>query len=297
MRKQLIYAVAMLLIAGCSNETETESVEQAKEYAEVRVHVDDFSVSVDDFPGGKTTRTETDVSEATDIKVVTIAFYDGSGTEVYKAEQNRSTYSGTFGEFSCDLPVGSYTMVAIGRAYFDGDEFTLTSPTEAAYTSERARETFCHTQSVVITTGSAVNVSVTLERVCSKLFLASTDNKVAASAKTRITYSGGGMGFNPTTGLATSNTGFVTEFSGGGYVGNPLGLNCYLFLGSDVQSMNVTIEVLDANNVVLFSKQVNDVPFKRNRVTKLQGALYTASPAAVAFKVQTDWETETVINF
>lgn len=57
-------------------------------------------------------------------------------------------------------------MVALGYAYNDGDVFTLTSPTEAAFTSERPREMFCATQSVMVTSGTSLDLNVTLNRIC-----------------------------------------------------------------------------------------------------------------------------------
>ena len=48
-----------------------------------------------------------------------------------------------FGDFSLTLPLGSYTMVVIGRDVLEDDAFSLTSATVAGYTSERVRETFC----------------------------------------------------------------------------------------------------------------------------------------------------------
>ena len=60
--------------------------------------------------------------------------------------------------------------------------------------------------------------------------------------------------------------------------------------------MDITIETLDANDEVVFSQVVHDVPFKRNRVTRLHGALFSASVAS-AIQVETAWENEEVVNF
>ena len=58
----------------------------------------------------------------------------------------------------------------------------------------------------------------------------------------------------------------------------------------------ITIETLDANDQVVFSTVVHDVPFKRNRITKLQGSLFSSSVAS-AIQVETAWENEEVVNF
>ena len=62
-----------------------------------------------------------------------------------------------------------------------------------------------------------------------------------------------------------------------------------LFLNTDEQDIDVTIETLDADGNTLFSKTIEDVPFKRNRVTKLTGAMYTNEALSGTFKIETDW--------
>ena len=61
------------------------------------------------------------------------------------------------------------------------------------------------------------------------------------------------------------------------------------FLNTDEQDIDVTIETLDADGNTLFSKTIEDVPFKRNRVTKLTGAMYTNSGVDGAFQIETAW--------
>ena len=62
--------------------------------------------------------------------------------------------------------------------------------------------------------------------------------------------------------------------------------------------MDVTIETLDAEGNTIYSTVVSNVPFKRNRVTKLTGALYGASATAGSFQVNTAWLDEVdPINF
>lgn len=62
------------------------------------------------------------------------------------------------------------------------------------------------------------------------------------------------------------------------------------FLFTDEETMNVTIEVLDAGDNVLTTKVVNNVPFKRNRLTTLTGAVFTADPSGVGFQLNTAWD-------
>lgn len=290
--KYVFAAVLTLLAIGCSEE---ETSDNTHNYAPVKVHVNDFSMLVDDF----STRAEEMVANYTDVGAITLAFYNGT-TEVYKHTQLRSdnTTFSTFGEFSCNLPLGNYTMVVIGRGYFDGDEFSLTSPTSAGYTSERVRETFSATQTVNITSTDAVELSATLNRVIAQLLIRSTDARIDGVSKIRTTYAAGGKSFSPSTGLATSNTGFAVTNTPSAAVGTTIGVGSFLFLASDQQSVNVTIEVLDEDNQVMFTKSVPNVPMQRNKQTTLTGPVFTTTaPTTSSFKIEADWLEGTTVPF
>ena len=297
MKKIFFIAGLVLLFAACSTESENmvNNAKMEEAVAPVKVHVTGFSVSQEELP---TTRAAQDVADYNGVKAVTLAFYSGS-TEVLKHEQVRGALEEgeTFGEFECSLPMGSYTMVVIARGLGDGDVFTLTSPTEAAYTSDHSRETFAYTQAVNITNTSAVDISATLNRIVARLGLESTDGRTANATNVRMTFSAGSKSFNPTTGLTTSNTGFSNTVPTNVAVGDITRSVTYLFLATDEQNLNVTIETLDSEGNTLFSKTVENVPFKRNRATILTGAMYTNDALSGAFQLNTDWLSEYNGNF
>lgn len=269
------------LYSGCNK----EHVE-ALGYGSVKVHVSGFTVTQEEIPQAKSAE---DLADYTNVGAIDLAFYEGT-TEVYKHTQMRddgSTYT-TFGSFECDLPIGNYTMVVIGRGYSVGDVFELNSPTSAGYTSERARETFCATQSVTVTSSTPLNLTITLSRIIAKLHIVSTDERTASVTKIRTTYSAGGKSFNPTTGLATVNSGFAVTNTPSSAV-TTLDVGNYAFLATDEQTMDITIEALDAGENVLFTKVVNNVPLRRNRVTTLTGQVFTAGTSSATFQVDSDW--------
>ena len=228
-----------------------------------------------------------------------LAFYTANGDEQYKVTQMRAdatTYT-TFGEFDLSLPMGSYTMVVLGYGLNEGEPaITLTSSTAATFGEYPARETFVATQAVNITNTNAVSLSATLNRIVSKLKIHSTDGCTENAVNIRTTFSAGGKAFNPTTGLAISNTGFINVLPIQSVVGNPTNSISYLFLATDEQTMTVTIDVLDADGNSISHKVVNDVPFKRNRMTVLTGSLYSAGSTG-SFQVETEWLPETEVNF
>lgn len=291
MKNSILIAGMILLAASCSNDECGNFVENNGGYTPVTVSVSGFSVEQGDFPGTGGMTRATAVGDYTGVKFLTLAFYASNGTEVYKHTQEKGNLEQgeTFGEFSTPLPIGSYTMVVLGYVLYDDDALTLTSPTQAEWTVNAPRETFAATQEVNVTNTTALNLSATLDRIVAQLKVISTDKRTANVEKIRMTFAAGGKQFSPTTGLATVNTGSVSTVSTGVEVGERSGSIGYVFLATDEQTMDVTIETLDAQGNTIFSKTVENVPFQRNRKTKLTGAIYSASAAAGSFQVNTDW--------
>ena len=296
---KFFFAAMALMAASCTNESLDSSVNNfnVQALAPVKVHVDGFSVSHEEFSGTRT-RSAQDVADYNDVNAVTLAFYGADGTEVEKVTQLRSdgsTYT-TFGEFSLSLPMGSYTMVALAYYTNENSVLTLTSPTEASF-NVRVRETFAYTQTVNISNTNAVDISATLNRIVSMLTVKSTDGKTADVSNVRMTFSAGGKDFNPTTGLAITTTGLINTVGNSAAVGATSTSSTMLFLNTDEQDIDVTIETLDADGNTLFSKTIEDVPFKRNRVTKLTGAMYTNEALSGTFQIETAWLDEHNANF
>ncbi len=287
--KLILLAGLALLTASCDNVI-YPSDDTSRVTAPVTIHVNDFSISQQEFPDDDT-RSVNDVKDYDAVKAVTLALYDGN-TQVYSSTQikDKTNNYTTFGQFDCCLPVGTYTLVAIGRGCFDGDEFTLTSPTVAGYTSNRARETFCHVQTVSVTSTAPLDLSVTMSRVIAQLEIKSTDGLSAGVKKFRTTYPQGSKSFNPTTGLATDDSGFKVINTPSAKAGEKVDFGSFVFLAGDEAKMDITIEALDDYDQVLFTKVISDVPFKRNRKTVLSGAMFAFSGnSAASLKLDTDW--------
>ena len=295
MKKFLLMAVICLVCAAlssCSNDGSLDSsFNPSNEQVVAPVTVTTttgFDISQGEFTGTRATA----VGECDGIQVLTLVFYKPDGTQQYKCTHIKNdpnaTYT-TFGEFSTSLPLGSYTMAVMG--YNWEQELTFASSTVASFGTEPAHDTFADAQAVNITNTTAVNLTATLQRIVTALAVRSTDNRPAGVTHMRITYSAGSRSFNPTTCLAADNNGFVDLITFGGAVGESIYSGDYFFLNTDEQTMDVTVETLDAaDGNVLFSKTFANVPFKRNRQTTLQGPIFTDGNAnAGSFMVNVDW--------
>lgn len=287
----LALAAVGLFTGCCKDDPATDSNATAL----VKIHVSDFTISQESFSG---TKSAEDVADYENVKAIDLAFYEGTN-EVYKTTQMRNENSNytTFGEFECNLPVGNYTLVVVGRGYSNGDVFVLTSPTEAGYASERARETFCATQEVTVTSTTPLDLDVTLSRIMAKVNILSTDVCPASVTRIRTTYSAGSKSFNPTTGLAMDNDGFSLTNTKNLTENSTLDVSSYTFLATDEQTMTITVEALDANENVLSTKVVTSVPLKRNRITTLRGAVFTTGSSNASFLVDTDWLEGNIVEF
>ena len=74
-------ALMGLLVASCNQSDEQfENAAEAEGLVPVRVHVDGFSVSHEEFSGART-RAAQDVASASGVNTVTLAFYKSDGTD------------------------------------------------------------------------------------------------------------------------------------------------------------------------------------------------------------------------
>ena len=295
MSKTLLPLVAMsgLILAACNDRV--HQIDREPLTAQVSVHVSNFSVNTEDFPS---TRAMQDVSDYANVKAITLALYDAIGNQAFKSTQIKADLpqGTTFGDFSCTLPLGTYSVVALGYYYLDGDNFSLTSPTQASY-SDRPRETFAACGNIVIDDAHGYELELELDRIVAQLTVNSTDGRPADITQIRTTYSAGSKSFNPSTGLATDNNGFSLINNPSTAAGATIKVTSFTFLTSDEQTMNITLETIDSDGNVVSSRTIQDVPFKRNRKTILTGPLYSAPVSTSSFQLETAWLDDVTVQF
>ena len=298
MSKTLLPLVAMsgLILAACNDRV--HQIDREPLTAQVSVHVSNFSVTMEDFPS---TRAMQDVSEYTSAKQIILAFHAPDGTLVNQMVQTRSdqsTYT-TFGDFSCTLPLGTYTVtaIALGMGFTTNDIFTLTSPTQAGFETDRARDTFLASGTISLSSADGYELELELDRITSQLGIVSTDGRPSNIVKIRTTYAAGSKSFNPTTGLAYDNNGFSLTNTPTSATDSPINVLSFLFLNTDEQNINITIETLDSQDNVVSTHVVENVPFKRNRKTILKGPLFSGPVSTSSFQLETAWLDEVTVNF
>ena len=294
MKRTILFAGLSLLFAACSNESEQPIVVETPEdgLTSVTVHVNEFQIATEEFSEARQmTRGVEEPWSYKGIGAITLAFYDVNGKEVYQHKQifeDGNTFS-TFGQFKTNLPIGHYTLVALGYLYNSTDKFTLISPTEAAFTSEKPRETFTLAQNVTVSSKEPLDLTVTLKRITARLEIHSTDDVSPSIKYIRTTYSNGGKRFNPSTGYSLDNTGFSQTQSANMDNNKKLFTSSNAFLVTDSLYTTITIEALDSVNKALFTKQIDNVPLKRSAKTTITGPIFTAGTSSAGIKLDTDW--------
>lgn len=295
MNAKLIIAGLGLLFAACSNESEQpivveNPVEDSVTLVPIKVHVNEFKTTMTDFDEARAMTRSVDPKDYDNLKAITLAFYDVDNKEVYKKTQVKNDGSNlSFNDFTADLPIGHYTLLALGYFYSNSDEFVLTSLTEAAFTSDKPRETFALSQDVTVTSGNPLQLEITLKRLTPKLTIRSTDVRSASVKRMRTTYAKGSKRFNPTTGYALDDNGFTQTQSANTDDANLLKIASYPFLTSESDNIDITIEALDANDQVLFTKHIPAVPLKRNAETTISGPIFTTGSSTIGITLDTDW--------
>ena len=276
-----VAATALVCATSCS-------VKENRILCEVPVHVsvtNDFTITQEPIP----TKAVEPVSTNSVVKSITLAFYKADGTQVFRQDQLKADTPTGFGDFSLTLPYGSYKMIVI--AHGSENPIQLSSMTEAVFDDIKPRETFLYTSDLTIERTEAVNLAATLSRIITRLDIISTDACPENLESVRITFAKGGESFNPLTGLSTTDNGFAYTISGVTPVASEGGiakLRSNFFLFTDEESMDVTIETLNASGTVLNTRTVSAVPFQRNRTTTLTGSLFSTSGSG-SFSVETDW--------
>ena len=285
MKRLLPLLAVLLLVSGCKKDNIVI-------LTPVHVSLGDFEV----INGDQTTAKDEPLATYSGVKAVTLAFYSSTGSLAYSSTQLRadSTSYAIFGEFDLALPMDSYTMEVF--AYGSEQPLTLNGMAEASYTADKVRETFVAAQTVNIANTSPVNISAALSRINSRLRVVSTDLQPASIDSVRVTYSAGGMSFNPLTGFATVNSGLVNSIKSAAGENIHTNANSYIFLNANEQYVDITIDAIDTSSAVVFHKEIINVPLRRNAVTTLQGLMYSTSAASL-FTLHTDYDSLIVINF
>lgn len=195
-----------------------------------------------------------------------------------------------FGSPSLDLEYGSHTL------YFVASRGADPSVSGQVITWSSVRDTFWASLSLDVEPMTATSQSVALSRVVARLRIAVTDPVPTGAAKLNVTPSQWYLGLDYTTGEPSSPSSPSLGVSiPSSYIGTT-SLNASFYTVSSVAlwQTDVAVAITSANDAVLGSVLLPDVPFQRNHVTNYQGSVMS-SGRSVTVTSDDEWiEDDTV---
>ena len=251
-------------------------------------------ISVTPANEGNGAKAPVSLLQATDINAVTVVFFDAQGDKAYEETQLRADFTGdsavNFGKFVGLLGTGEYTMMVFG--YGDSQPMTITSPTLATFANS-PKIVYSAQRAVAVTQSGRLELTAELKRIVAQFQIRAEETSIPNGIKClRYTFSKSGVALNPTTSLATTDTGFIAFSSDlqphWGETIDPLNFATYFLLFSDEETMDVLVEALDVSETVVVSHNFRNVPFKRNRLTFIRGSLFHGD-IGTGFTVDTQW--------
>ena len=279
MRKNLILAATLLLLAACSSETveEPQSDEVTVTLQFTRFQIEQQSMT-----------RATDVSEY--VTKLDIWLYE-NGNEISSFQQE--TGSNGFGSLSLTLNVNkTYTIYAVAHRVTSGHA-TLSNGI-ISFPDDKVTHSLFYSDTFQPTKG--------MQKVCSMnrivaQFSFSTTDQVPDWCKTmRFTISNVYDRWNVTTGV-THQIDRVSTFNNfSKHDDGTVGFNIYAIVGTEATNHNILVEGLDANGEVQESHLFEDVPLRNNYRVVATGAFFTDAASSLSC-VAEDWAGDVDYNF
>ena len=207
-----------------------------------------------------------------------------------KNTTHQSSSDATFGSPSLDLEYGSHTI------YFVASRGADPSVSGQVITWSSVRDTFWASLSLDVEPMTATSQSVALSRVVARLRIAMTDAVPTGAAKLNVTPSQWYLGIDYTTGEPSSPSSPSLGVSiPSSYIGTTsLNASFYTVSSTTMWQTDVAVAITSANDAVLGSVLLPDVPLQRNHVTNYQGSVMS-SGRSVTVTSDDEWvEDDTV---
>lgn len=273
MRKVLFLVAAGIVLAACE-----KSADNMAEGKDVTFAMSGWETEVEPLSRASL---DADGQALTDVWVL-----DYVGNEL-KQQLHQVSTDADFAEPTLTLAYGEHTIYFIASRGVD----PVLNTTDHSLTFGKVRDTFWKAYNCTVTGSSGSNVSVTLDRVVTRMRVNITDvvddNAATLLLKPLKWY----LGLDYLSGEPTAETtDFVSSVTIPDSYKGQTGLQASIFGFSAATSWttDVTIECRKADNSVIGSAAVDNVPFVRNRTSVLSGNMFSHG-GNVSVALQTDW--------
>jgi hypothetical protein len=221
-----------------------------------------------------------------------VQLFDADGQKVFAQSKTQKREDADFGMLNVGLKAGTYTVVAVGHS--SPVTPTIKSTDLVQFTAQNGvknSDTFCHYGQVTISEDGGYH-ELKMNRMTAMITFEFTDETMpAAFAGLKVDYSGGSANFNPSTAQGcTKSSQSELRFTRS----NQYAVFTFPYQSADGK-LKITLNALDADQNVLTTKVLTDVPVTRNRITHCRGQLFgdgdfEIKQTAFGITVNPDWD-------
>ena len=277
--KRFLWAMsAALMLAACEKHEEAELNGNVSPADSTGTMVIDFNFG--NYELSPMTRSTLTEAQLTDLWL--FDYLDGS---LVGTIHQSSTDEG-FGSVSMTADYGDHTFYFVASNSVD----PVIDATVISWT--RIKDVFWKSLSLTVAPGMATTQDVSLQRVCTRLRVSVTDEVPSGLASLTLTPAHWYYGMDYTTSSPTDDRNTPRTInvpaSYAGTTGN-LATSIYSLCGTEGFSTNVQLTANGTDESTLASISLEDVPFKRNRITAYSGSLFS-STRTMTISVDDTWD-------
>ena len=271
------------ILSACSSESNS-----VDENGLVPVQVTFSGLDVSVVPDGSRGLTTRATVSGAKVDRIALKIFDTSGKEIYSVVKDNPNEEG-FDKVKCLLHVGDYKFVAVAHKAKTAvsKAAVITSPTVATLGETNVPSSvYSKVMDVTVSGNTTQDVTIAFgKRITSSFELNVTDDYPDEIENVEIILNpskdqaANPYAFNPSTGCAASaltyNASFNRKsFSVKSFTGKTLSIS--LFLTSDEQKMNVTINMKNSDGITLYTRTLNDVTFRQHTSTIAKGTFFSS---------------------
>lgn len=228
-----------------------------------------------------------------------VQIFDQDGNKVFAQSKTQAKDDDNFGTLNVGLKTGTYTVVAVGHS--SPVTPTIKSMELVQFTEKdgvKNSDTFCHYGTVTIDEEGGYH-ELRMNRMTAMVMLSFADETMPENfAGLKVEYTGGSANFNPSTGEGcTKSSQTETRLNRA----KQYQVFTFPYLSAE-GVLKVTLSALDANQNVLTTKVLTDVPITRNRITKCTGQLFgdgdfDIKQTSFGISINDEWDGEIEYHF
>lgn len=276
--RKILFAIVAVAMMACDKHAGNESE------ADI-VPVDTMQTMEIHFTFGGYSMEPMTRSTLTEAGLTDLWLFDYLDGSLVSTIHQSSTDEG-FGSVSLSADYGDHTFYFVASNSVD----PVIDGTFISWT--RIKEVFWKSLSLTVAPGMTTSQDVSLQRVCTRLRVSVTDEVPSGLASLTLTPTHWYYGMDYTTSSPTDDRNTPRTInvpaSYAGTTGN-LATSIYSLCGTEGFSTNVQLTANGTDESTLASISLEDVPFKRNRITAYSGSLFS-STRTMTISVDDGWD-------